>query len=39
LTDITAVDYAGSSYRFHVHYFLLSITYNVRFQVITQVKE
>lgn len=39
LIDMTAVDYAGAKYRFHVHYFLLSTVYNFRLQVITFVRE
>jgi NADH-quinone oxidoreductase subunit C len=40
LVDLTAVDYASpATMRFHLHYLLLSLQYNMRFQVCTTVAE
>lgn len=37
LIDISCVDYLNSTYRFHLHYFLLSLLSNIRFQLIIPI--
>lgn len=39
LSDLTAVDYPGDKYRFHLYYMLLSTNFNFRAQVITFAEE
>ena len=40
LVDLTAIDYVSpATMRFHLHYFLLSVQYNMRFQIGTIVAE